>query len=206
MQSAIDRFNAGDAEALNDLLARAAQRLMDRAHDLLVNDRVHDHVETGDLAHETWIRLRHAFLREVEPTRIRTPHDFFHLSGTVMRRALIDFARKLVPRQGRAANQAKVPLGGSSSAPGVTPVDRANGPAEQAESRELYARVYEHIEALPPNLRDVIDVVKFGGCTQEEAAQVLHVSVPTIKRWLRKAMEALMEEMDDLGEHLPGAL
>jgi RNA polymerase sigma-70 factor (ECF subfamily) len=207
IQSAIDRFNGGDAAALNDLFARAGERLRQKAHQMLANDRVHQREQTGDLVQETCMCLLRALtaVRDdgTPQYQVGTPQEFFRLSARMMRRILVDLARHHYGKEGSAANQANVPLGGSSSAPGITPPDTGNDPAALAEWRDLYERLYERIEALPQDQRDAIDVVKFGGYSQEEAAQVLGVSVSTVKRWLRAAMLTLIEE---LGDNLPGEL
>jgi RNA polymerase sigma-70 factor (ECF subfamily) len=168
-------------------------RLEQKAHQMLRNDRVHRREQTGDLVQETYIRLQGALANRP----VATPLEFFHLSATIMGHTLIDLARHHYRKEGSAANQANVPLGGSSSAPGFTPADATNDPAELA----AWGEFHQSIQALPEELRATFELLYYHGLTQKDAAHTLGVSVPTVKRRLYKARLTLIEE---LGDNLPG--
>lgn len=188
IQAAIDRLNGGDPKALDDLFSRAVERLRRRAHQMLAHDRVHGREQTDDLVQEACLRL----WRSLASSGVKTPAEFFRLARKVMANTLIDLARHHYGPEGSAANQANVPLGGNSSAPGFTPSDSANAPARVAKSRDLH----EAIDALPDKLREVCDLV-YMGYTHEEISQALGVSVPTVKRRWSDAKVELMDNLSD---------
>jgi DNA-directed RNA polymerase specialized sigma24 family protein len=155
VQSALDRFNAGDPQARNDLFARAAQRLQRIARRMLHGsfERVAALEQTGDVTQEASLRL----LKALADVKIVTPPEFFRLSSAVMRRVLIDLAR------------------------------HHYGP--------------EGVDKLPDEQREVFDLLWYQELSQEEAAGVLGMSVPTVKRRWR---DAKMELIDVLGDNFPG--
>jgi RNA polymerase sigma-70 factor (ECF subfamily) len=60
-------------------------------------------------------------------------------------------------------------------------------------------RILEAIEGLPEGEREAFDLVKIQGLTQAEAAQVLGVSLRTVKRWLSRSLRLLTARLGDLG-------
>jgi RNA polymerase sigma-70 factor (ECF subfamily) len=60
-------------------------------------------------------------------------------------------------------------------------------------------------ELLPEEEREVFDLVRIQGMTQTEAAQLLDVSVATVKRRLNRGLRLLGDELADLrpGERPP---
>jgi RNA polymerase sigma-70 factor (ECF subfamily) len=56
----------------------------------------------------------------------------------------------------------------------------------------------EAIEALPQDERDAFDLVRVQGMSQTEAAEVIGVSVITVKRRLNRGLRLLTEKLRDL--------
>jgi len=195
MQSAIGRFNAGDPKALDDLFAGAAQRLEQIARRMLHYDRVHGREQTGDLVQEAVLRL----IRSLATVRVSTPLEFFRLSATMIRRALIDLARHHFGEEGSAANQANVPLGGNSSAPGFTPAETSNDPARLAKWMEFH----ECVQTLPEDQRAVFDLIWYRQKSQAEVAELLDIAVPTVKR---RWHDAKLSVIGVLGDDFPDEL
>ena len=78
-------------------------------------------------------------------------------------------------------------------------VDRADdgaGPPEQAEASWLAWRVHRAIEDLPEHERPVIELAYWGGLSQSEVAEFLHVPLGTVKTRTRSALARLADVLD----------
>jgi RNA polymerase sigma factor (sigma-70 family) len=195
VQSALDRFNAGDPQARNDLFARAAQRLQRIARRMLHGsfERVAALEQTGDVTQEASLRL----LKALADVKIVTPPEFFRLSSAVMRRVLIDLARHHYGPEGSAAHRATAPADTTTAGTPAPTASSSNAPDKLAVWREFHERV----DKLPDEQREVFDLLWYQELSQEEAAGVLGMSVPTVKRRWR---DAKMELIDVLGDNFPG--
>lgn len=169
LQALIDRMNAGDPNARNQLFELASGRLHGVTRKIRSDfPRLRNTEETGDLLQKGLIRL----LRALETTKIASPKEFFRLAALQVRRELIDLARR--PAWVKNATD----LG---SGPLEDPSDTTYEPKKLSEWTEFH----EKVDTLPDQEREVVDLLWYQGMTQAEAAEVLQVSVPTIKRrWL----------------------
>ena len=59
-------------------------------------------------------------------------------------------------------------------------------------------RMLDAIDGLPSDEREVFDLIRIQGITQTEAAEVLGVSVMTVKRRLKRGLLILTEAVGDL--------
>jgi RNA polymerase sigma factor (sigma-70 family) len=195
VQSALDRFNAGDKQAINDLFARAAQRLERIARRMMYNSfqRVAAQEQTGDVAQEASLRL----LKALADVKMLTTAEFFRLSSTIMRRVLIDLARHHYGPEGSAAHRAAA-LADTTAA--STPAPSA-GSSNAPDVLAAWGEFHECVEKLPEEQREVFDLLWYQELSQEEAADVLGVSVPTVKRRWR---DAKLELIDVLGDNFFG--
>ncbi len=111
-----------------------------------------------------------------------------NLAGVQIRRELTDLARHEFGPEGPGKKHASGQVGpgpdtpknlrkGEDMALGI-------GPATEAQWRDFLQYVQE---ALPAEEREVFDLVYVQDLSQEEAARLLGVSVPTIKRRWRSA-------------------
>ena len=126
-------------------------------------------------------------LREARPAN---PRQFFALACQHMRWELNDLARRL-DEQPTAVElgDESVPAPASSDS-GLTP-----------DARRMLAA----IDGLPEEEREAFDLVRIQGMSQSEAAQVLEVSVMTVKRRLNRGLQLLAARLGDLypGEEGP---
>jgi RNA polymerase sigma factor (sigma-70 family) len=129
-----------------------------------------------------------ATMRKVRP---RTVREFFGLAAQHMRWQLNDLARLL---DGQSAVLA-LDDGGVPSPP-------SGGSTLTPNAR----RMLEAIDGLPEDERESFNLIRVQGLTQPEAAEVLGVSVATVKRRLNRARLLLAEQLDDLrpGPATPG--
>lgn len=67
----------------------------------------------------------------------------------------------------------------------------SDAPDVALERHDLYARVHEALSTLPPRGREVIALVREQGLSYQEAADVMGVSVNTIKTQLSRAITVL---------------
>lgn len=119
-------------------------------------------------------------LRQARPTSVR---QFFSLAAQHTRWELNDLARRL------------------DREPHVGELIHDLIPAPDGSDSELSPdclRMIEAIEALPNDEREAFDLVRVQGLPQVEAAEVLGVSVKTVKRRLDRGLRLLSERLGDL--------
>jgi RNA polymerase sigma factor (TIGR02999 family) len=190
------RSQASDEEeAWSESLASIAEDLSDSRHSLdalmpalyrelrrlasfhLRRERAGHTLSTTALAHEAYLRLA-----EIERIELEDRAHFFALASRMMRRVLIDHARRR-NRQKRSGGWARITLDLALPEAGdpidLLALDDALRRLEQEDARA--ARLVEYRF--------------FGGLTLEEAAEVLGVSLSTAKRdwtlaraWLNRAL------------------
>jgi RNA polymerase sigma-70 factor (ECF subfamily) len=119
-------------------------------------------------------------LREARPQTVR---QFFALANQHMRWELNDLARRLDDQPAAVELHEGLVPAPASSASGLSPNGR---------------RMLEVIENLPEEEREVFGLVRVQGMTQTEAAQLLGVSVATVKRRLYRGLRLLTEQLADL--------
>ena len=170
----------------NELLMVASERLQKLTAKML---RRYPHLQrweqTDDVFQTALIKL-HRSLSEVQP---RSARHFLALATTQIRRTLIDLARHHFGPQGQAANHQTD--AGDASAGGIV----ANQ-ADEPESLEAWADFHETVEGMPDEQREVFDLVWYGGMEQKEVAEMLGISVPTVKRRWRAARLHLVDALD----------
>jgi RNA polymerase sigma-70 factor (ECF subfamily) len=183
MQVWIDQMNAGDAAARDRLVGQVCSRL-ERVSRKIRKDfpRLRAKEETGDLSQKGMVRL----LRALKEVKVGNVKEFFRLAALQVRRELLDQAR----RPDRVKNAGDVDPASLHEA-----VDPASDPTHLAGWTEFHAKV----EALPAQEREVFDLLWYQGLSQAEAAEILAVSVPTVKRrWLSARLR--MQTVVDMDE------
>jgi RNA polymerase sigma-70 factor, ECF subfamily len=142
----------------------------------LRRERIGSTWQPTDLVHEVWLRVGD---RAAEVGR----EDFLRLASVVMRHLLTDRARRARRLRDRLPDLAR-PVEGLESRSGervvsVIDMDEALG----------------RLEALDPRKARAAVLLELVGCTQEEAARTLGVSLATLKRdwsfaraWLRREL------------------
>jgi RNA polymerase sigma factor (sigma-70 family) len=191
----IARVRAGDARALNELIRLAGERLEALTRRMLRDyPRVRRWAQTDDVLQNALIRLCRA-LQQVQPAGVR---EFYALATTQIRRELLDLARHYSGPENQAAHHES--WAAESGQPPLTPdhSDLTNDPAELTDWCEFHAQV----AALPDEEREVFGLIFYQGLTQEDAAEVLGVSVRTVQRRWQTAMLSLHRAR---GGEAPGA-
>ncbi|HSQ25273.1 MAG TPA: sigma-70 family RNA polymerase sigma factor [Pyrinomonadaceae bacterium] len=165
---------------------RALDQLMPLVHDEL-HRLAHQHIRREGPGHilQTSALINEAYLRLVDQPEIRWENrsHFFGIAARLMRRILVDDARK--------RNSAK--RGGSLI---HVPLDEATSVAEeQAANVTAVDDALKRLETLDARQAQIIELRFFGGLSIEETANVLQVSPGTVMRdwtfaraWLRNEM------------------
>jgi len=182
----------GDSPAepiVRELLDRAVRRL---------------HVLCATMLHRNYPRLTHPplnvqvdellgavaerLLKALREARPRDVRQLFALANQHMRWELNDLARRLDERPASAELCEGLVPAPASSVSGLSP----DG-----------LRMLRAIDELREEEREVFDLVRIQGMTHAEAAQLLGVSVATVKRRLSRGLRLLAEQLADLR---PGAI
>jgi RNA polymerase sigma factor (sigma-70 family) len=191
----IGRLRAGDATALNELIRLAGERLETLTRRMLRDyPRVRRWAQTDDVLQNALIRLCRA-LQQVQPAGVR---EFFALATTQIRRELLDLARHYSGPENAAAHHES--WAADPGQPHVSPdhSDPTNDPVALTD----WCEFHEHVAALPDEEREVFGLIFYQGLTQDDAAEVLGVSVRTIQRRWQTAMLNLHRAR---GGQAPGA-
>lgn len=188
--AAVQRFLgelAGDAPSepiIRDLLERAAERLHMLCVTMLVRSyprlaRPPLNLESEEMLSAVVERLIKA-MRHVRPENTR---QFFALANRHMRWELNDLARRL-DEQTSAVELSE----GMARAPETT------GSALTPNAR----RMFDAIDALPDEEREVFELIRIQGMTHAEAADVIGTSSKTVQRRLNRGIVLLTEALKDL--------
>jgi RNA polymerase sigma-70 factor, ECF subfamily len=168
----------GDAAALDELTPRVYQELRRIAGHFMQNERPGRTLQTTALVHE-------AYLRMIDVNNVDWQHraHFFAVSATMMRRILLDRARK------RGAGK----RGGNS--PHVNLDDLPNLGTGRAQELVALDDALNELAKADARKARVIELRFFGGLSVEETAEVLKVSPDTIMRDWRLARVWLLAEI-----------
>jgi len=162
LQISLDRFQAGDESARNELISHSCERLKSLARKMMKPfSRLYRWEETDDVFQDAMLRL-HRSLEDVKPESVA---QFFALAATQIRRTLLDMARHYYGPEG----------------PGTYDHVNIAGSDEPANPKE-WVGFYEVLDTLPEEERLTVDLLWFEGLTQAEAALALGVSERTIRR------------------------
>jgi RNA polymerase sigma-70 factor (ECF subfamily) len=137
--------------------------------------------DTNDVLQQTMLRLCRS-LTKLQPSTVR---EFHVLAARQIRWELTDLCRHHFGPQGFGANHESQYGAGPPSTlwnRGRDPGDRTSEPESLAE----WAEFHEQVERLPEKEREVFDLLWYQQLSQDDAAEVVGVSVRTIKRrWQR---------------------
>ena len=172
---------SGDQDALERLTPRVYAELRRIAGHLMQDERLGRTIQTTALVHEAYLKL-------IDVTNVDWQHraHFFAVSAQIMRRILLDQARRRVAakRGGaapRAESRTKFPIIGSGRARELIALDDA----------------LNALTRIDPRKAEVIELRFFAGLSVEETAEVLKVSSDTVMRDWKLARAWLMAELGD---------
>jgi RNA polymerase sigma factor (TIGR02999 family) len=183
----LQAWSGGDRHALDRLMPVVYQDLRRRAAAYLRGERSGHTLQPTALVHEAYLRL-------VDQNRAvwQNRAQFFGVASTIMRRILVDGARKrrMTKRSGRWA---RVSLED----------DARRTPAANVDVLDL-DRALSTLASFDARKGQIAELRFFGGLSLEETGEVLGVSVATVERdwqaaraWLFKALSSQTDTFGD---------
>jgi RNA polymerase sigma factor (TIGR02999 family) len=170
---------AGDRQALDQLMPLVYEELRRLAHRELRHERPEATLATTALVHEAYLRLV-----DQKRTRVETRAHFLNVAAQMMRRVVIDAARKRhAARRGLGAR--------------AISLDDAPEPRIDPNSGDLLDldEALTKLEGFDPKLSRVVELRYFGGLTLEETAEVLGTSTTVAWRDWNTARAWLYNEL-----------
>lgn len=185
------RVAAGDVEAFGLLVEAHQQRLLRLCERLL-----------GDLE-EGRDAVQEVFLKAFRKAGDFRPRGqvYTWLYRIAVNHCLNRLRRRRLVRFTRLASPAEAGAPESPEAPELDPADGAPSPEEALAARRRWAATRRAIEALPPNQRAVLVLVRFEGLSYRDAAAALGVSEGAVESRLFRAMRRL-EAQDSAPPHV----
>ena len=187
----LKRYGNGDQEALAELIPQIYDELRRLASTYLRSERVDHTLQTTALVHEAYLRL--VDQRQVEWSN---RNHFFGVAAQMMRRILVDHARKHVSLK-RGGSFARISLEQAA-------VFSRERPRELIAVDELLTR----LASLDPQGSRIVELRFFAGFSLEETAEVMGLSIARVRRdwsvtkaWFTRELGKVSNK--ELGE--PGA-
>jgi len=141
--------------------------------------------ETDDVLQSALLRL-HRSLGSVQPSSSK---EFYGLAALQIRRELLDLAKHYYGPEGIGRNHHS----------DTGSIINGNPNTAQPQNLEDWSRFHEAVNALPEKQKQVVDLLWYEGLTQDSAADLLCVSLATIKRRWAEARVSLCNSIEDFG-------
>jgi RNA polymerase sigma factor (TIGR02999 family) len=172
------KWRHGDATAADELIARVYSELRRLAGHYLRSEQPNNTLQPTALVHELYIRLLGS-----EAVTWQNRAHFFAVAAQQMRRILIDHAR---------ARRAEKRGGGALT---LSLADISAVAGSPAQDVLVIHEALTKLEALDRRAAHVVELRFFGGLREKEAAEVLGISVATLKRDWEFARVWLMTQL-----------
>jgi len=174
----LQKWNGGDEEALEELTPLVHAELRRIARRYMARERLGHTLQPTALVNEAFIRLI-----DWKNARWENRAHFFGVAATLMRRILVDFARKRPKRDGEPV--LRVSLEKAEEVPA----------AEDPDILALDEALSELAEFDPRKAR-IVEMRFFGGLSVDETAEVIGVAPITVMREWNKAKAWLYLELN----------
>lgn len=178
----LNQISSGSSEAANQLIPLVLHELRRLARHYMKTERPGHTLQPTALVNEAYLRLVGDQARDW-----RNRAHFIGVSACVMRRILIDYARRRQAAKRSVGEQAVVE---SYADPEVFSY-------EQAEELLALNSALDRLDQMNSRQRQVVEMRYFGGLSLEETAEALGVSAMTVKRdwtaaraWLKGQVRA----------------
>lgn len=176
MTAALQRLQAGEGRALDELLPLVYGRLRALAASYYDGARRDATLQPTALVHEAYLRL----VRQDDASYQNRAH-FFAVAATAMRQILVDRVRRS-SAQKRGGDRERVTLTGLAG----------QGGADSVIDMLALGDALEALAAVDERQARIADLRLFGGLTVTEIAQALSVSTSTVEKEWRRVRAFLM--------------
>lgn len=175
-------WSEGNREARDELMPVVYNELRRLAKSYMRRERPEHTLQTTALVNEAYLKL-------VDQKRVRWQNraHFFGIAAQLMRRILVDHARKARAEK-RGGGEAKVPY-----------VEGIGLPEEKRVDLVALEEALEGLERLDERQARIVELKYFMGMKIEEIAEVVGISPATVKRewstakmWLQREIESRM--------------
>lgn len=175
----LQQWSGGNPEARDLLVPLVYEELRQMAGNFLRFERAENTLQPTALVHELYLKMV-----DQDRTSWEDRSHFFSVAAKLMRRILVDHARKHLAGK-RGAGMAHVPLEDALDHP--APSDRAVLAVDRALTR---------FAEFDPERSHIVELRYFGGLDLAEIADLLRVSRTTVKRHWSVARMWLHRELD----------
>jgi RNA polymerase sigma-70 factor (ECF subfamily) len=165
------RLTEGNTEVVNEILPVIYDELRSLAGNYLRRERENHTLQPTALVHEAYLKLI-----DQKNVRWQNRAHFFGIAANIMRRILVDHARKHTAEKRGGAGE-------------NLPLEDELIIVSEGKSAELLAldEALENLAKIDPQKSKIVELRYFGGLSVEETAEVLGVSEITVKRHWRMA-------------------
>lgn len=173
----LDKWKAGDREALDALVPLIYNELRGLAHHYLQGERSGHTLQTTALVHEAYMRLA-----KQGPFQTQNREHFVAVAARLMRQILVDYARS--HRAAKRGAECRVEMEEDLELP-------------QQRGADVIALddALNQLSQIDPQQSRIVELRFFGGLTTEEISEVLGISVATIGRDWNMAKAWLSREL-----------
>lgn len=172
-------WNKGSKEAFEELMPLVYRELHQIAHRYLRRESPERTLQTTALVHEAYLRLI-----DQNQANWQNRAQFFGVAANMMRRILIDHARKRL-RPKRGGDVFKISLDGGT-------IDVSD---ERAAELIALDEALKKLAAEDPTKAKLVELRYFGGLSIEETAEVLGIGTATVTRHWRVVKAWLYKEI-----------
>ncbi len=172
----LNAWSDGKQDALDELMPLVYQELRKLARSYLRAERPEHTLQPTALVNEAYLRLV-----DQKNVRWENRRHFFGIAAQLMRRILVDHARK---------RQSEKRGGGEA----LLPFEEAKGVPVKARDLVALDDALKDFANIDPRSAKIVELRQFGGLSIDETADVLEISPATVKRdwtlakaWLRRA-------------------
>ena len=172
-------WSAGDEKALDQLMPLVYRELRRLAKRYMAKERTGHTLQPTALVNEAYLRLV-----DLNKMRWQNRAHFFAVAAQMMRRILVEFARKR-HRHKRGGEAERVTL-----------EDQLEITSEARPDLVAIDELLTTLAAIDGRLNRVVELRFFGGLTVEETAEVMQMSPQTVNRAWKTAKVWLLRELN----------
>ncbi len=195
LQHWIERMNAGDAAARDALIVHTRTRMVKLVRKMLPGYRaVHDRDGSSDVADNALLRL----LKAVKKVRATSAAAFLGLAFLQVRRELLTLAERYEKQRYAEQRYVRSRKKGAKKPRDHSSGDQPDAPDTTQDPQRLtsWSEFHRQVGQLPEEERIIFELRWYGGLTQEAAAAILHISVPTLRKRFMRAKLRLKDYLD----------